>query len=70
MALLAAITVYAEAHLGVVALALLVALFFLYLHLLRELTLSQERSEELQRPDRAARRRCRSACSRRCCARW
>jgi putative nucleotidyltransferase with HDIG domain len=47
MVLLASITVYAEAHLGALALAMLVALFFLYLHLLRELTVSQQRAEEL-----------------------
>jgi putative nucleotidyltransferase with HDIG domain len=47
MALLASIIVYAEAHAGPLALAMLVALFFLYLHLLRELVRSQHRGDEL-----------------------
>ena len=47
MVLLASLIVYAEAHLGMVALGMLVALFFLYLYLYRELLLSQERGEEL-----------------------
>jgi putative nucleotidyltransferase with HDIG domain len=49
MVLLASIIVYAEATLGTVALAMLVALFFLYLYLLRELVTSQKRAEELGR---------------------
>jgi putative nucleotidyltransferase with HDIG domain len=49
MVLLSSIIVYAEAHLGVVALAMLVALFFLYLFLLKELITSQHRAEELER---------------------
>jgi hypothetical protein len=48
MVLLASIIVYAEAQLGVVALAMLVALLFLYLFLLRELVTSQRRAEELE----------------------
>jgi putative nucleotidyltransferase with HDIG domain len=47
MVLLASIVVYAEANLGPVALGMIVALFFLYLYLLKELVLSQERAEEL-----------------------
>ena len=47
MALLASIIVYAESHAGPLALAMLVALFFLYLYLLRELIVSQKRGEEL-----------------------
>jgi putative nucleotidyltransferase with HDIG domain len=49
MVLLASIIVYAEALLGPTALAMMVALFFLYLYLLRELVTSQERAEELGR---------------------
>ena len=49
MVLLASIIVYAEVHLGPVAFAMLVALFFLYLFLLKELVLSQHRAEELER---------------------
>ena len=48
MVLLASLIVYAHAHLGVLALTMLVALFFLYLYLYRELTLSQQRGEELE----------------------
>jgi putative nucleotidyltransferase with HDIG domain len=48
MVLLSSIIVYAEAQLGVVALAMLVALLFLYLFLLRELVTSQHRAEELE----------------------
>lgn len=48
MVILASVIVYAEAHVGPLALAMLVVLFFLYLHLLRELTLSQERATELE----------------------
>jgi putative nucleotidyltransferase with HDIG domain len=47
MVLLASIIVFAEANLGAVALALLVALFFLYVHLYKQLVLSQKRGEEL-----------------------
>jgi putative nucleotidyltransferase with HDIG domain len=47
MVLLASIVVYAEANLGPVSLGMIVALFFLYLYLLKELVLSQERAEEL-----------------------
>ena len=49
MVILASFLVYAQAHLGTAALALLVVLFFLYLHLYRELIVSQERGEELER---------------------
>ena len=48
MVLLASAVVYAEGQLGPVALAMLVALFFLYLYLYRELILSQQRGEELE----------------------
>lgn len=48
MVLLASAIVYAEAQLGVVALLMLVALFFLYLYLYRELIVSQHRAEELE----------------------
>ncbi|HEX2085282.1 MAG TPA: hypothetical protein VHF89_06330, partial [Solirubrobacteraceae bacterium] len=43
IALLASIVVYAEANLGQLALALLIALFFLYLYLLRALLVSEQR---------------------------
>ena len=49
MALLASLIVYAERHLGPLSLAMMVALFFLYLSLLRELVLSQERADLLER---------------------
>ena len=49
MILLASMIVYAAAHLGPGALAMLIALFFLYVYLLRELVLSQRRGEELER---------------------
>ena len=49
MVLLASIIVYAEVHLGPVAFGMLVALFFLYVYLLRELVLSQDRAHELER---------------------
>jgi putative nucleotidyltransferase with HDIG domain len=49
MVLLASMIVYAEAHLGPVALALLMALFFLYVYLLRALVVSERRGEELER---------------------
>ncbi len=49
VALLASAVVYAEATLGRIALGFLVALFFLYLYLLRELLLSRERAELLER---------------------
>jgi putative nucleotidyltransferase with HDIG domain len=48
MVLLASCIVYAQENLGTVALAMLVALFFLYLYLYRELIVSQQRGEELQ----------------------
>jgi putative nucleotidyltransferase with HDIG domain len=48
MVLLASAIIYAEAQLGPVALGMLVALFFLYLYLYRELILSQQRGEELE----------------------
>ena len=48
MVLLASLIVYAEAHVGSVALGMLIALFFLYLYLYRELTVSQERADELE----------------------
>ena len=55
MALLASLIVYAEAHAGPLALAMLVALFFLYLYLLRELIVSQQRGDELtQRTEQLA----------------
>ena len=47
MVLLASLIVFAEAHLGPAALALLVALFFLYVHLYKQLVLSEKRGEEL-----------------------
>ncbi|HEV2062843.1 MAG TPA: HD domain-containing phosphohydrolase [Solirubrobacteraceae bacterium] len=47
MALLASMIVYGERHLGALALAMMVALFFLYLYLLKELVLSQQRAELL-----------------------
>jgi putative nucleotidyltransferase with HDIG domain len=47
MVLLASLIVYAEAWLGPVALGMLVALFFLYLYLYRELVTSQQRAELL-----------------------
>jgi putative nucleotidyltransferase with HDIG domain len=47
MVILASVTVYGEANLGWSALAMLVALFFLYMHLYRELIVSQQRAEEL-----------------------
>jgi len=49
MVLLASMIVYAEAHLGPVALGMLIALFFLYVYLLRELAVSQRRGEELEK---------------------
>ena len=48
VAILAAIIVYMESTLGSVALVLLVSLVFLYLYLVRELLISQERAEELE----------------------
>jgi putative nucleotidyltransferase with HDIG domain len=48
MVLLASLIVYAQAHLGVLALTMLAALFFLYLYLYRELTLSQQRGIDLE----------------------
>lgn len=47
MLVLASIIVYAETHIGPAALATLLALFFLYLWLYRELLTSQARAEEL-----------------------
>jgi putative nucleotidyltransferase with HDIG domain len=47
MVLLASVIVYAYEHVGAIALGTLTALFFLYLWLLRELLLSQDRAEEL-----------------------
>jgi putative nucleotidyltransferase with HDIG domain len=49
MVLLASMVVYAAAHLGPVALGMLIALFFLYVYLLRELAMSQRRGEELEK---------------------
>ena len=49
MVLLAGMIVYAESHLGAVALGMLIALFFLYVYLLRALVLSERRGEELER---------------------
>jgi putative nucleotidyltransferase with HDIG domain len=49
MVLLASAIVYAETQLGPASLAMLVALFFLYLYLYRELIVSQQRGEELER---------------------
>jgi putative nucleotidyltransferase with HDIG domain len=49
MVILASIIVFAEANLGPFALALLVALFFLYVHLYKQLVLSEKRGEELER---------------------
>jgi putative nucleotidyltransferase with HDIG domain len=49
MVLLSALIIYAEANFGVIALGMLVALFFLYLYLYRELITSQDRAEELER---------------------
>ena len=47
MVLLASMIVYAESHLGTVSLGMLVALFFLYLYLYRQLIVSQQRAEAL-----------------------
>ena len=49
MAILASLLIYAQAHLGTTALAMLVVLFFLYLYLYKQLVVSQERGEELER---------------------
>ena len=51
-ALLAAIILFAYGHVGPVALGLLGALFFLYLFLVRELLLSQDRARELDQRTR------------------
>jgi putative nucleotidyltransferase with HDIG domain len=51
-ALLAAIILFAYGHVGPIALGLLGALFFLYLFLVRELLLSQDRARELDRRTR------------------
>jgi putative nucleotidyltransferase with HDIG domain len=47
MFLLGSLTVFAYAHTGVITLGMLVALFFVYIWLLRELLLSQTRAKEL-----------------------
>ncbi len=47
MVLLSSLIVFAYAHTGVVTLGMLVALFFLYIWLLRELLLSQTRAQQL-----------------------
>jgi putative nucleotidyltransferase with HDIG domain len=47
MVLLSGLIVFAYAHTGVVMLGMLVALFFIYIWLLRELILSQTRAKEL-----------------------
>jgi putative nucleotidyltransferase with HDIG domain len=47
VALLCTVAIVAEANFGVLALAMLVALFFLYLYLLHELVVSQQRGQEL-----------------------
>jgi putative nucleotidyltransferase with HDIG domain len=47
MILLSSLIVFAYAHTGVVTLGMLVALFFLYIWLLRELLLSQTRAKDL-----------------------
>jgi putative nucleotidyltransferase with HDIG domain len=47
MVLLSSLIVFAYAHTGVVMLGMLVALFFLYIWLLRELLLSQTRAQQL-----------------------
>jgi putative nucleotidyltransferase with HDIG domain len=47
MVLLASLIVFAYAHTGIVMLGMLVALFFLYIWLLRELLLSQTRAQQL-----------------------
>jgi putative nucleotidyltransferase with HDIG domain len=47
MVLLSSMIVFAYAHTGIVMLGMLVALFFLYVWLLRELLLSQERAKDL-----------------------
>jgi putative nucleotidyltransferase with HDIG domain len=52
MVLLAGIIVWAESHLGPVAFGMLIALFVLYVYLLRELVTSQERADELEQRGR------------------
>ena len=52
---LAAVIVYVYAHGGGVALGLLVGVVVLYQYLLRELLLSRERAEQLERAHDAAR---------------
>ena len=47
MVLLSSLIVFAYAHTGIVTLGMLVALFFLYIWLLRELILSQTRAQQL-----------------------
>jgi putative nucleotidyltransferase with HDIG domain len=52
MILLSSLIVFAYAHTGVVTLGMLVALFFLYIWLLRELLLSQTRAKDLDERSR------------------
>jgi putative nucleotidyltransferase with HDIG domain len=52
MVLLSSLIVFAYAHTGVVTLGMLVALFFLYIWLLRELLLSQTRAKDLDERSR------------------
>jgi putative nucleotidyltransferase with HDIG domain len=52
MVLLSSIIIFAYAHTGVPTLAMLIALFFLYLWLLRALVLSQQRAKELDERSR------------------
>jgi putative nucleotidyltransferase with HDIG domain len=49
MVLMASMLVYAQAHVGTGVLAMIVVLFFLYLHLYHELIVSQQRGMELER---------------------
>jgi hypothetical protein len=68
MVLLASIIVWAEAHLGAVAFSMSLALFVLYVYLLRELVLSQS-VRRSSRSAAASSPRCRWGSSPRCCAR-
>jgi len=52
MVLLSSLIVFAYAHTGIVTLGMLVALFFLYIWLLRELLLSQTRAQQLDERSR------------------
>ena len=52
MVLLASLILFAYAHTGVPVLAMLIALFFLYIWLMRELLLSQTRAKELDERSR------------------